>query len=101
MKKLCDRCGSATPAMIHMGGASLCRTCDVEIRPEIEEIREAGRPVNILQIARKYFKKNFASGTYMLRDTPKNLEKKWKQRAIDDECNQRDVLLAALVEYLE
>ena len=101
MKKLCDRCGSATLAMVHMGGASLCRTCDVEIKPEIEEIRESGKPVNVLQIARKYFKTNFAGGTYHFRDIPADLEKTWKKRAIDDSCNQRDVLLSALVEYLQ
>ncbi len=100
MKKICDRCGNASPAMIHMGGASLCRSCDVDIRPEIEVVRDAGKPVNVLQIARKHFKANFAGGTYPLRDIPANLEKKWKTRAVEDNCNQRDVVLAALVRYL-
>ena len=101
MKKLCDRCGSASPAMIGYGGAMLCRPCDVDIRPEIEALRADNRPVNVLQIARKHFKENFAGGDYVLRDTPADLENAWKQRALTDKCNQRDVVLAALTEYLK
>lgn len=101
MKKLCDRCGSAANGMIGIGAAILCRICDVEIRPDIEALRNAGKPVNVLQIARKHFKENFAGGTYPLRDIPADLERKWKERALNDGCNQRDVLLAALVEYLK
>jgi len=83
-----------------MGGAGVCRACDVEMRPEIDTIRNAGKPVNILQIARKHYKENFAGGTYPIRDIPADLERKWKERALKDECNQRDVVLAALIEYL-
>lgn len=100
MKRLCDRCGSAAPSLISIGAAKLCRICDVEIRPDIEALRKENRPVNVLQIARKYFKENCAGGTYPIRDIPADLEKAWKQRAIDDGCNQRDVVLAALVDYL-
>jgi len=100
MKKLCDRCGSASPAMIGIGGALLCRTCDVDIRPGIDALRADNRPVNVLQIARKHFKENFAGGNYILREIPKDLEISWKQRALKDSCNQRDVVLAALTDYL-
>lgn len=99
-KKLCDRCGSAAPGMTGIGGAMLCRTCNADIQPEIAALRAAGVPVNVLQIARKYFKTNCAGGTYMIRDIPADLEQAWKTRAIQDGCNQRDIVLAALVEYL-
>ena len=99
MKKICDRCGTPNPTL-PMGGAMLCRTCDAEIKPEIEVLREAGKPVNVLQIARKHFKENYSGGTYMLRDIPKELLNAWKMRAIEDQGNQRDIVLAALSEYL-
>lgn len=101
MKKLCDRCGSASPAMTGMGGAMLCRTCHTDIQPDIDALRDAGKPVNVLQIARKFFKENHAGKPYMLRDVPADLQKAWKARAVKDGCNQRDVILAALSEYLK
>jgi hypothetical protein len=100
MKKLCDRCG-AVKKLTYTGGAGLCRTCKVDIQPEIESLRKAGKAVNVLQIARKFFKANYAGAPYMLRDVPKDLEEKWKERAVGDSCNQRDVVLAALVKYLK
>jgi hypothetical protein len=87
--------------MISVGAARLCRTCDVEIRPEIEALRADNRPVNVLQIARKHFKENYAGGNYILRDIPADLERAWKEKALADGGNQRDVLLAALHEYVE
>ncbi|HEX9972314.1 MAG TPA: hypothetical protein VGD14_09605 [bacterium] len=101
MKKLCDRCGSASPEMIGIGGALLCRTCDDDIRPEIAALRADNRPVNVLQIARRHFKENFAGGNYILREIPAGLETAWKQRALKDKCNQRDIVLAALTDYLK
>lgn len=101
MKKLCDRCGSAAPSAISIGGARLCRSCDVEIRPDIDELRAKGKPVNVLQIARKHFKEHYAGGNYILRDIPADMEQAWKVRAVKDGGNQRDVLLSALHEYLK
>jgi hypothetical protein len=101
MKKLCDRCGSADKRQVRAGSATLCPQCNISIQPEIKDLQTAGKPVNILQIARKFFKENHAGGTYMIRDIPATLEQSWKERAIKDGCNQRDVVLAALVEYLK
>ena len=100
MKKLCDRCGGQVNGGIGMGGALLCRPCSEDIRPEIEALRAEGRPVNVLQIARAYYRENCAGGTYLLRDIPADLETAWKERAVMDRCNRRDVVLAALYAYL-
>ena len=100
MKKLCDRCGDQIKGGIRMGGALLCRPCSEDIRPEIDALRADGRPVNVLQIARAYYRKYYAGGNYLLRDIPTILETAWKERAVRDRCNQRDVLLAALYAYL-
>ena len=100
MKKFCDRCGNQLNGGIGMGGALLCRPCSEDIRPEIDAIRADGRPVNVLQIARAYYRENCAGGHYLLRDIPADLETAWKERAVRDGCNQRDVVLAALAAYL-
>lgn len=100
MKKLCDRCGDQVLGGIGMGGALLCRPCSEDIRPEIDALRGEGRPVNILQIARAYYRENCAGGNYLLRDIPSDLETAWKERAVMDRCNRRDVVLAALYAYL-
>lgn len=100
MKKLCDRCGSASLSMISQGGAMLCPTCHTDTQPDIETLRDAGKPVNVLQIARAHFKANFSAGRYNLLDIPADLKQQWEQRAVQDRCNKRDVLLAALSEYL-
>lgn len=101
MKRLCDRCGSSELGQVRLGAAQLCRSCVDAIQPEIEALQDAGKPVNTLQIARKFFKENHAGKPYMLRDVPADLEQAWKSRAIEDGCNQRDVILSALVEYLK
>ena len=100
MKKLCDRCGGSVTGGIGMGGALLCRTCSQDIRPAIDALRADGRPVNVLQIARAYYRENCAGGNYLLRDIPADLETVWKERAVKDGCNKRDVILAALSAYL-
>lgn len=100
MKKLCDRCGGNVRGGISQGGAYICRPCSVDIQPEIDALRAYGRPVNILQIARKYYKETCSGGNYYIRDIPTDLLDTWKRRAVADGCNQRDVVLAALVEYL-
>lgn len=100
MKKLCDRCGGSAAGGIGMGGAMLCRPCSADIRPEIDILRAKGRPVNVLQIARAYYRQHYAGGSYLLRDIPADLETTWKERAVRDGCNQRDVVLAALSAYL-
>ena len=100
MKKLCDRCGGQMIGGIGMGGALLCLQCSEDIRPEISALRAEGRPVNVLQIARAYYRQHYAGGSYLLRDIPADLETAWKERAVRDGCNQRDVVLAALSSYL-
>lgn len=100
MKIFCDRCGSPE-TRVCIGSALLCSVCAVDIQSEIKEMRKKGKPVNVIHIARKHFKENFGGGTYILRDIPADLELQWKERALKDRCNQRDILLAAMFDYFK
>ena len=100
MKKICDRCGAYSP-LNQIGSAMVCRICAPALLEDIEKIRAAGKPVNAIQIARKHFKENYAGIKYTCREVPREIETAWKERAIKDGCNQRDILLAALAEYLK
>lgn len=98
--RLCDGCGKPN-ANIGIGAAILCRYCDVDVRPEIDRLRAAGKPVNVLQIARKMFRDTHSSGNYQLRDIPQDLWDRAKHRAIDDGDSLRDLILKALHAYLK
>ena len=98
--KMCDGCGKTNGAMISIGAAFLCRHCDIDVRPEIERLRAGGKPVNVLQIARKLFRETNSAGNYILRDIPDDLWKKAKHRATDDGDSLRDLILKSLHSYL-
>ena len=99
MTKSCDACGA--PAGVSIGGAMLCRKCDVDIRPEIDRLREEGKAVNVLQIARKIFRETHSAGNYILRNIPEDLWKRAKHRAVDEKCSLRDILIKALEIYIK
>jgi len=100
MKKLCDRCGCNSPAMTSVGSAILCPVCRVDIQEDIDTLRGAKKPVNVLQIARKHFKTNYSGGDYLLREIPTEIKQMWKETAAKARCTERDIALAALVQYL-
>ena len=100
MKKLCDSCGTPNVSG-SIGGAVLCRICSVTVAAEIEKIRETGKPVNALHIARKIYKKEHCGGNYLLRDVPIKLWDRAKHRAVDEGGSLRDLVLAAITQYLE
>lgn len=97
--KLCDACGSPK-AMIGMGGAMLCRSCEPDVRIEMDQLRAAGKPVNVLHIAKRMYRDTNSAGSYLLRDIPQDLWDKAKHRTVDDGCSLRDLLLKALHTYL-
>ena len=100
MKKLCDRCGS-TSVQTFVGSAYVCDDCEVKLKKEISELSKSNNTINAKQIARDYFKKKYSGSTYLLRNVPKYILKSWKKNAADHLVTQRDVVLAALIEYLK
>ena len=99
--RMCDGCGKTKGVMIGIGSALLCRYCDVDVRPKIEKLRSQGKPVNVLQIARKMFRETHSAGNYLLRDIPQDLWNKAKHKAVDSGDSLRDLILKALYLYLK
>ena len=95
----CSACGGPK-AMIGMGGAILCRDCEPDVRIEMDRLRAAGEPVNVLHIAKRIFRETHSSGSYLLRDLPDELWQQAKHRAVDDGDSLRDLILKALHSYL-
>ena len=100
MNKDCNACGKQINGGIGIGGAILCPLCAEDVRNEIGRQRAEGKQVNALGIARKIYRETHSAGDYLLRDIPKELMDAAKHRAVDDGCNVRDVILAALRGYL-
>ena len=99
--KLCDACGTPVKGGIGIGGALICRSCDPDIHAEIDRLRSAGKPVNAIQIAKRFFRETHGGGNYLLRDLPDDLWQKAKHRAVDDGDSLRDLILKALHSYLK
>lgn len=97
--KPCDACGNPE-AYIGMGGALLCRDCDPIVRVEMDALRAAGKPVNVLHIAKRLYREANPGGGYLLRDIPNDLWQQAKHRAVDDKVSLRDLIIAALRAYL-
>ena len=98
--KLCDVCGKPIVGGIGMGGALLCRQCEPDIRIEMDALRAAGKPVNVMHIARRLYRETNSSGNYLLRDIPTDLWDKAKHRGVDDGDSLRDLIIKALNKYL-
>ena len=96
----CDACGSPK-AFVSMGGAVLCRQCEPEIQVEMDKLRAAGKPVNVLHIARRIYRETNSGGNYLLRDIPETLWSKAKHRAVDDGDSLRDLVLKSVHKYIE
>lgn len=101
MKNPCTACGSNTLPQVSMGGALICRQCSSAIRDRVAELRETGKPVNVIQIAKKYFRETYSAGNYLLRDIPEELWRRAKYRAVSDNTSIRDLILKALYDYVD
>ena len=100
MTNLCAACGTKQ-AFLCIGGTPLCRDCEPDIRAEIETLRAKNKPVNVLHIARKYFRCHQSNAKYLLRDIPVELWQQVKHRAIDDNVGIREVIFKSLYNYLK
>jgi len=96
---LCDACGSPKTG-VYMGGAFICRDCDLPVREAMDKLRADGKSVNVLHIAKKLFREVNNGGDYLLREIPADLKLMLEHRAVDDNASIRDVILIALHKYL-
>ena len=97
--KNCDACGKSK-SFVSVGGAALCRECDPVVREQMNALRQAGKPVNVLHIARRLYKETYSGGNYLLRDYPDELWKRLQHQAIEEKCSVRDLILRAVDQYL-
>lgn len=100
MEKRCAACGQEVIGGIVMGSTLICRQCEPDVSREIGWLRAEGKSVNVGHIARRMYRDRVVTSEYLLRDIPGDLWDSVKHRAIDDKCSQRDVMIAALRQYL-
>jgi hypothetical protein len=83
-----------------MGGATVCRSCEPDVKAEIDRLQAAGEPVRTIAIARSLFRENHSAGNYLLRDIPEDLWNQAKHKAIDKGMDLRELILDAVREYV-
>jgi hypothetical protein len=100
MKK-CEACGTTKNIYGSLGGVMLCKEHYADISAQVEAIRAVGSQVNVMGIARQMFREQFSTGDYVLRDIPKELWDRAKQKAFKDGISLRELILTAIQEYLD
>ena len=98
--RMCDACGKPLKGGMSIGGAMICRSCEPDIKAEINRLQAEGKPVSAIAIARKMFRETYSAGNYLLRDVPAELWTAAKHKAVDEGINLRELILKALQEYL-
>ena len=78
----------------------ICRSCEPDIKAEINRLQAEGKPVSAIAIARKMFRETYSAGNYLLRDIPEELWTAAKHRAVDEGLSLRELILKALQEIL-
>jgi hypothetical protein len=96
----CEACGTTKNVVGSLGGVMLCKAHYADISAEVEAIRADGKQVNVMGIARRMFREQYSTGNYILRDIPKEIWDKAKQRAFDDGMSLREIVLTAVEKYL-
>jgi len=91
---ICEACGCRR-ASIKIGNTMICKICEPDIRAGID-----GRAIDVLSIARQYFREHHNAGTYTLHDMPWNLKVAAEEQAVDENLTLRVFILKALEEYL-
>ena len=97
--RTCDACGKPIDSGVVIGGATVCRSCEPEVKAEIDRLQAAGKPVSAIAVARSMFRETHV-GNYMLRDIPKDLWIAAKHKAVDKGMNLRELILDAIREYI-
>jgi len=83
-----------------MGGATVCRKCEPDVKAEINRLQAEGKPVSAIAIARSIFRETYSAGNYLLRDVPEDLWTAAKHKAVDKGMNLRELILDAVREYI-
>ena len=98
--RTCDACGKPLKGGISMGGALLCRSCEPDVKAEIDRLQAAGEPVSAIAVARSMFRETYSAGNYLLRDIPEELWNQAKHKAIDKGMDLRELILDAIRKYI-
>ena len=98
--RTCDACGKPIDSGVVIGGATVCRSCEPEVKAEIDRLQAEGKPVNAIAIARSIFRETHSAGNYLLRDIPEELWTVAKHKAVDKGMNLRELILDAVREYV-
>jgi len=98
--RTCDACGKPIGSGIVIGGATVCRSCEPNVKSEIDRLRTEGKPVSVIAIARKIFRETYSAGNYLLRDIPEELWSQAKHKAVDKGMDLRELILDAVREYV-
>ena len=96
----CAVCGKPVKGGIVMGGVLLCRSCEPDVKAEIDRLHSEGKTVSVSRIAREMFRENYSVGSYTLRDIPEALWTAAKHVAVDEGLNLRELILKSLQEYV-
>ena len=98
--RTCDACGKPLKGGTSMGGATVCRKCEPDVKAEINRLQAEGKPVSAIAIARSIFRETYSAGNYLLRDIPEDLWIAAKHKAIDKGMDLRELILDAIREYV-
>ncbi|MDD5722645.1 MAG: hypothetical protein PHY29_02770 [Syntrophales bacterium] len=96
----CDTCGRTGNATIGMGGATICNQCEPDVREEMDRLRQAGQPVNVMHIARRIFRATNRGSDFLLKDWPADLRALAEDRASRDGTSIRELILSAVEAYV-
>ena len=97
--RTCDACGKPIDSGVVIGGATVCRSCEPEVKAEIDRLQAAGKPVSAIAVARSMFRETHA-GNYILRNIPKDLWIAAKHKAVDKGMSLRELILDAIRKYI-
>ena len=98
--RTCDACGKPIDSGVVIGGATVSRSCEPEVKAEIDRLQAAGKPVSAIAIARKMLRETCSAGNYLLRDIPEELWTAAKHKAVDKGMDLRELILDAIRKYI-
>ena len=100
--KFCAGCGDILSGGIALGNTILCTPCADIVQDHILVLREEGKPVNVIHIAKKMFRGINGDGTsYILRDLPRKIWGEAKAKAFAQNQSMRDFLLESVAKNLD
>ena len=77
--RTCDACGKPLKGGTSMGGATVCRKCEPDVKAEINRLQAEGKPVSAIAIARSIFRETYSAGNYLLGTSGRSLDRRQAQ----------------------